>query len=194
MLAYIYACTAVSFSLKKLPHIVFWNAICTAVCFSIKILPCGIFWNASINHPYSSANISILPPSFEVVYFIQIGVNHRFFCVILTWIHWELLFMGNFCCVTINFSCNRSKLAKCWKSHILQSTRTTCFQISLDIIQLIDLKVLFSVFSIHIHNILLFSLKSYVILMFLVHKSMLFVSWKCFRFSGCDSNFWLKKT
>ena len=138
-------------------------------------LTCVIF--CCQNQPFlAEKDVSILPHSFELVYFIQIGVNH----------HWKFLWCNNY------FSHNRSKLAKCRKSHIPQSTRATYFQISLNIIQLIDLKVLFSVFSIHI-NILLFSLKSYVDLMFLVCKSTLFISRKFFRFSGCNSNFWLKK-
>ena len=103
-------------------------------------LTCVIF--CCQNQPFlAEKDVSILPHSFELVYFIQIGVNHR----------WKFLWCNNY------FSHNRSKLAKCRKSHIPQSTRATYFQISLIIIQLIDLKVLFSVFfNSHIKHFTIF--------------------------------------
>ena len=111
----------------------------------------------SINHPYS-ASISIPPHSFELVYFIQIGANHCFFSCNFNMNTLRIAFRGKFLLCNNYFNCNRSKLAKCQKSDILQSTRATYFQISLNIQLIVDLKVLFSVFSIHIQYILLLSL------------------------------------
>ena len=68
----------------------------------------------------------------------------------------RIAFRAKFLLCNDYFSRNRFKLAKCRKSHILQSARATYFQVSLNIIQLINLKVLFCVFSIHIYFTIFF--------------------------------------